>query len=99
MHLFRNMLILGIPVFFLLPMFASEALSQQNCARDDFMNLAGSDCWIAGGIKNRDMHVLRDVKISDLRIRHSRIKYYPKHFGLFRVLPLKEQRTQNSVYR
>ena len=76
MQLFRNMLILSIPVFFLLPMFASEALSQPKCPRGLFMNLTGTTCTVW---KAKDMEVIRDVKISDLRIRHSRVvggKYF-----------------------
>ena len=64
----RNMLILAIPIFFLLPMFSSEALSQQACG-DSFTHLSGAcSVW-----KNKDVEVIRDVKISDLRVRHARL--------------------------
>jgi len=72
MNIHHQKLAVKIFAAIMLSVFSSTALSDKNPA-DDFLNMTGTTAVAPGYIQNRDVEIVRDVKISELRIRHSRL--------------------------
>ena len=72
MNIHHQKLAVKILAAIMLSAFSSAAFSDKNPA-DDFVNMTGTTIVSPGWVRNRDVEIVRDVKISELRIRHSRL--------------------------